>query len=229
MRFASAASRVLAAVTAGRLCAAALDVAGAMERAKPSTKQCSGTQDGGGDECRTAAQAAPHIVDSFRAHNISCVQEAACLVSLMLLESAGLQFKHNVSPSPGVLGQGTANMQSPKFNLLYAKDVVAKLPDDLANATDADGLGKSQKAAMMALVTQDNLNFASAAWFHKTQCADQAVKAKLRDGGLDGCGDYLQTCVGTKKDDPSRVALNEQVYKEMGVDSAQQCVPLWEC
>lgn len=222
MRFPSTVSSLLLAVVAGGLASAELDVAGVMERVKPQTKQCSG-----GNECRTAAQAAPHLMDSFRAHNISCVQEAACLVSLILLESDGLRYKHNVSP--GVLGQGTANMQSPKFNLLYAKDVVSNLPGDLAKANDGASLSKAQKEAMMALVTADQFNFGSAAWFHKTQCADQSVKAKLRDGGLDGCGAYLQECVGTSKDDPQRVALNEKVYKEMKVDSAQKCVPLWEC
>ncbi|KAF4510345.1 hypothetical protein G6O67_002238 [Ophiocordyceps sinensis] len=222
MRFAHASCLLLAG-----LASAELDVVGVMERVKPESRQCSGDKADGGVECRTAAQAAPLIMDSFRAYNISCVQEAACLVSLMLLESAGLKFKHNTSP--GVLGQGTANMQSPSYNLLYAKDVVANLPGDLAQASDGDALGKPQKEAMMALVTQDKFNFASAAWFHKTQCPDQKIKAKLRDSGLEGCRDYIQKCVGVKKVDADRAQLNTMVFKEMGVDSAQKCVPLWEC
>ncbi|EQL00174.1 hypothetical protein OCS_04112 [Ophiocordyceps sinensis CO18] len=219
MRFAHASCLLLAG-----LASAELDVVGVMERVKPESRQCSGDKADGGDWCMRCApfnddtkNIFPGVV--YPAASTVVVNKTRADKSRIVLGNTG----------PGVLGQGTANMQSPSYNLLYAKDVVANLPGDLAQASDGDALGKPQKEAMMALVTQDKFNFASAAWFHKTQCPDQKIKAKLRDSGLEGCRDYIQKCVGVKKVDADRAQLNTMVFKEMGVDSAQKCVPLWEC
>ncbi|KJZ77025.1 hypothetical protein HIM_03346 [Hirsutella minnesotensis 3608] len=223
MRFATASSLLLGAGFAS-LSAAKVDFAAAIEQISPGTKSC---PDAGG-ECRTAAQAAPLILKSFRDYNVTCVQEAACLVSLMLLESGSFRYKHNVSP--GRPGQGTANMQMVNFNLDYAKEVIPNLPPKFAQAKEGNALSDADKKELLALVTPDEHNFGSAAWFHNVKCDSAAVKTKMRDNAVEGCKAYLSECVGVGSTiTPDRQQLNDKAFQAFGVSSAAKCVPLWDC
>lgn len=75
----------------------------------PGSNSCAGAQFP--DECRTAEQAAPFI-------SKACAElskaECAATIALMGYES-GIKVKHNLTP--GVPGQGTANMMSPTVSL----------------------------------------------------------------------------------------------------------------
>ena len=75
----------------------------------PGSNSCAGAQFP--DECRTAEQAAPFI-------SKACAElskaECAATIALMGYES-GIKVKHNLTP--GVPGQGTANMMSPAVSL----------------------------------------------------------------------------------------------------------------
>lgn len=189
-----------------------------------TTKTCPTTE----GECRTAAQAAPFIAKSFLQYNVSCAQEAACLVSLMLLESGNFRHKHNISP--GRPGQGTANMQMVNFNLEYAKQVIPNLPPKFANATTGDALSDIDKNELLASLSSDEYNFGSAAWFYNTKCDSAAAKAKLRDNAVEGCKAYLTECVGVGSTiAPERLELNEKAFRAFGVSSADKCVPLRTC
>ena len=65
----------------------------------------------------------PHIVKSFQHYGISSAGVQAALLSIMAFESGN--FKYSINISPGVPGQGTRNMQSPKFNMEYAMSIPA--------------------------------------------------------------------------------------------------------
>ncbi|KAI4846637.1 hypothetical protein E4T44_04952 [Aureobasidium sp. EXF-8845] len=70
-------------------------------------------------ECATATEASPWINLAFHTFGIRPFGTQAALLSLMLYESGS--FKYNINHYSGVPGQGTRNMQSPTFNLKYAR------------------------------------------------------------------------------------------------------------
>ena len=149
----------------------------------PTSNSCTGAQFP--DECRTADQAAPFIIQGFDKYGVRTYGEIAAIVSLMGVESDDLKFKHNISP--GRPGQGTVNMQMVNFNTLYATD--------LFGAAKVAGLAPND---VLALVTPDQYNFASAAWFYSTQCS-QDVKNALKQGNDAGFAAYMG-CVGVSPD-----------------------------
>jgi hypothetical protein len=140
------------------------------------------------DECRTAAQAAPHINDSFNKYGITSTAEQAAVLSIMLYESSSFQYNKNHYPEPGRPGQGTRNMQSPALNLEYAQSLLAA--DKVAQANQAG------PAAVLELVSGDDYSFGSAAWFLTTQCT-MNVRSELQTGSKAGWSAYLTQCVGT--------------------------------
>jgi len=66
----------------------------------------------GNGECRTAAQAAPFLIDAFQSYGVYTYGEIAAVLALIGYESVDFTYKHNVSP--GRPGQGTSNMQMVK-------------------------------------------------------------------------------------------------------------------
>ncbi|KAF2498823.1 hypothetical protein BU16DRAFT_524870 [Lophium mytilinum] len=169
----------------------------------PETSSCAGADHP--DQCRTAEQAAPFINNSFSKYGITTKAEQAALLSLMLFESVGFKYNHNISP--GRPGQGTRNMQMINFNTLYAQAVV---PDKVAAATAAG------PDAVLALVNTDDYSFASAAWFLTSQPACAPIRAELQSGSTAGWSAYITTCVGTT-DTPDRDVIWTAAKAAMGV------------
>lgn len=170
----------------------------------PKASSCSGAPFAG--ECKTAAEAVPFINKSFQTYGITSPAEAAALVSIMAFESG--DFKYNVNHFPGVPGQGTRNMQSPEFNMKYAKSIPA-LKEKLAAA------GTDPKAVLALLTADGALDFGSAAWFLTTQCS-APVRAALKTGSMAGWKSYITECVQTTVT-PDRQAYWDRAAKAMGV------------
>ncbi|KAL8642833.1 MAG: hypothetical protein Q9228_000529 [Teloschistes exilis] len=153
------------------------------------------------NECKTAAEAAPFINQAFHTYCITTPGEAAAILSTMAFET--VDFKYNVNHFPGVPGQGTRNMQSPQFNLLYAQSL--KLAVD----------GSDPKAVLAQLTVNPAYDFGSAAWFLTTQCND-TVRSGLKTGKLEGWQAYITECLHTTVT-PERQAYWERAAKVMGV------------
>ncbi|KAL8686405.1 MAG: hypothetical protein Q9224_005458, partial [Gallowayella concinna] len=154
----------------------------------------------------TAAQAAPFINASFKTYGITSAGEAAAIVALMAFESG--DFKYNINHFPGRPGQGTRNMQSPAFNLEYAKSIPA-LAEGLKKA------GDDVKAVVALLTSNGAYDFGSAAWFLKNKCSDK-VKAGLKAGTEDGWKAYTTECIGTTVTE-DRKAYWTRAAKALGV------------
>ncbi|KAG5968137.1 hypothetical protein E4U58_001996 [Claviceps cyperi] len=164
-------------------------------------------------DCRTAHQAAPLIASSLKKYNIHDLNTTAALLALMAFESVDFRYKHNVFP--GRPGQGTVNMQSAGFNLLYAKSI-PELKPLVATIRSVDGLKNETLNAILGLVTPDEYNFGSAPWFLVKQCGGDVFKA-LQRNLEDGFGAYMK-CVGVEVSEERRVYL-ERAKKAFGLDS----------
>jgi len=164
----------------------------------PNSAACNGAQ----ASCRTAQQAAPLITNGFNQFGISSKGEKAALLSLMAFETGGFVFDTNQAGNPG---QGTRNLMQFNFVLKYVLEtpsvagqvgqIVPGLnensPADVVNNVPAD-----KKNAIRALVLEDNLSFASAAWFLKTKCAPNFSSA-LASGTQAAYESYLTGCLFT--------------------------------
>ncbi|KAG5989372.1 hypothetical protein E4U52_005631 [Claviceps spartinae] len=164
-------------------------------------------------DCRTAHQAAPFIASSLKKYNIHDLNTTAALLALMAFESVDFRYKHNVFP--GRPGQGTVNMQSANYNLLYAKSIPALKPL-VASIPSVEGLKNETLNAILGLVTPDEYNFGSAPWFLVKQCGRDVLKALQRDLE-DGFGAYMK-CVGVEVSEERRVYL-ERAKKAFELDS----------
>ncbi|ORY14469.1 hypothetical protein BCR34DRAFT_434481, partial [Clohesyomyces aquaticus] len=125
-------------------------------------------------ECANATVAAPAIVRSFNNYDITSLGEQAALISLILYESGDFKYNKNHFPPPGVPGQGTRNMQSAKYNEMYAREIGIEDP-----------------------MLDENASFGSAAWFLTTQCTEE-VRRGLESGEKEEYRVYLEDCVGTR-------------------------------
>ncbi|KAL6898934.1 hypothetical protein GGI43DRAFT_73032 [Trichoderma evansii] len=203
MHFSTAASLVLSLAT---LAAAQLPAVPIVKQIAPGAENCADTT-----ECRTAEQAAPFIAKSMSDYKIYNVAEMAAIISLMAFESDDFKFKHNVSP--GRAGQGTANMQMPNFNLLYAQSIDS-IKSQVSQFTTSDGLSNDDLNRILSLVQPDEFNFASGAWFYSTQC-DAPVKAALQANPDDGFQKYM-ACIGTPVTD-ARLAYFTRAKEAFGL------------
>lgn len=70
----------------------------------PSSSSC----DGRGDECRTATQAASHLVQGMTKWKTTAPMEQAGILALIAYESLEMQYKKNLNNAAA--GQGTSNM-----------------------------------------------------------------------------------------------------------------------
>jgi hypothetical protein len=169
--------------------AATLTPAQIIEHIAPDSASC----DGKSDECRTAEQAAPFIFDSFCQYGLQHPNQIAAVIALMALESGEFAYKRNAFP--GRPGQGTANMQMPPFNLKYAKSL-EDVRDQVANVTSTDGLPDAELDRILDLVTVDEHNFGSGAWFLRSECPDTVVAALEAD--IDNGFEQYMACVGVE-------------------------------
>jgi hypothetical protein len=175
-------------------------MAAAIQAIMPTSKSCAGAQFP--DECRTAEQAAPFI--SKACADLS-TGECAATIALMGLESVEMKFKHNVSP--GRPGQGTANMMMAEFTLQYATDLFG-----------ADQVNGKSPDEVLAMVTVDEHNFASAAWFLKTACTAD-VRTALETGTNDGWIAYNK-CIGVDGSLQERMAYWTRAQEAFGLNKA---------
>lgn len=70
----------------------------------PQSASCEGR----GDECRTAVQAAPFLVQAMTKYNTTQPMEQAGILALVAYESEQLRYKKNLNNAAS--GQGTSNM-----------------------------------------------------------------------------------------------------------------------
>ncbi|KAI4257981.1 MAG: hypothetical protein LQ352_001414 [Teloschistes flavicans] len=174
---------------------------GSLVTIAPKASTCAGAEFA--KECKTAEEAAPFINQSFRTYGITTPGEAAALLSTMAFESD--DFRYNINHVPGVPGQGTRNMQSPQFNMMYAQSL--KL-----------AAGGSDPSAVLAQLTANpQYDFGSGAWFLTTQCSD-TVRAGLKTGQLTGWQAYISECIHTAAS-PDRQAYWERAAKVMGIST----------
>ncbi|KAJ5337483.1 hypothetical protein MYU51_021179 [Penicillium brevicompactum] len=145
----------------------------------PQSKSCDDAPAKG--ECATAKTAADSISQSFNTYNVTNKAEQVAILSLMAFESN--DFKYNKNHFPGILGQGTRNMQSPAFNKKYAKSIpelksrfyfVENIPADLLDL----------------LRENKTYDFGSGAWFLTTYCSKE-VRSALQDGSEKGWKNYI--------------------------------------
>ncbi|KAK2593754.1 hypothetical protein QQS21_008515 [Conoideocrella luteorostrata] len=182
--------------------ATALDAVKIVQQITPKATSCPDPK-----ECRTAEQAAPWIAQSMTQYNIYCTKQMAAVIALMAFESVDFKYKHNVSP--GRAGQGTANMQMAKYNLMYAKQIPG-VKDQVANIPSVDGQSDETLNRILSLVQPDEYNFGSGPWFLATQCG-QDVRDKLSANVDEGFQAYMQ-CVGVSVTD-ERKAYFERAKK----------------
>ncbi|KIJ29723.1 hypothetical protein M422DRAFT_268854, partial [Sphaerobolus stellatus SS14] len=112
-------------------------------------------------------------------------------------------FNTNQAGNPG---QGTRNLMNIPFIYAYALDTVSTKDAALAlvpQGTDVNSVSPDVKNQVRALVLQDNLDFASAAWFltrsqalTQTGC-DQGIISGLQAATESGWEDFITKCVGT--------------------------------
>ncbi|KAM7190630.1 hypothetical protein V8F20_009647 [Naviculisporaceae sp. PSN 640] len=155
----------------------------AIEYIMPNSTSCEGAT----DECRTAAQAAPFLIEAMDGFSLG---QIGAMLALIAVESAEMKFKHNVFP--GVPGQGTSNMMSPKqFVKSYAIDKLGQAA--VEGKSDAD---------VLALVQPDEYNFGSAPWFLRTQCTKEVQDGLL--GGTQAGWEAYMGCIGVPPTDDPR-------------------------
>ncbi|KAL8832132.1 MAG: hypothetical protein Q9191_000454 [Dirinaria sp. TL-2023a] len=150
----------------------------------PKSSSCDNAPAAG--QCRTAAQAAPAILNSFNAFGITSQGEQAAVLGIMAFESGDFKYDTPIVPTPG---KGTRNMQSADFNKKYAMSIPGLAPKVAAVANDPD-------AIRGLLTSNDYYDFGSGAWFLATQCTP-AVRSGLATGSLSGWQAYITSCVET--------------------------------
>ena len=157
-------------------------------------------------ECRTAAQAVGPISASFVTYNVTTPAEQAAILSTMAFESG--EFQYQINHYPGTPGQGTRNMQSPKYNLMYAQSIPALAPYlkeiQTSNVT----------AVLDLLIQYTNYDFGSAAWFLTSQCSE-SVRSELQSGSTAGFSAYIG-CIGTTETS-DRDAYHQRAMTALGV------------
>ncbi|CAK7228777.1 hypothetical protein SBRCBS47491_007021 [Sporothrix bragantina] len=160
--------------------------AGMIAAIMPTSTSCDGALYP--DQCATNVQAAPFFIAAMQTYQIYNAAEIAAVLALTGYESGDLKYRH--SEFPVVAGKGTSNMQSPTFNAEFAASVPALASGVAAANGDAD--------AILALLTVDDYNFASGAWFLTSQCA--SIRSQLQANTDAGFTAYMG-CVGTTIND----------------------------
>ncbi|KAL1892254.1 hypothetical protein Sste5346_007210 [Sporothrix stenoceras] len=141
------------------------------------------------DQCATNVQAAPYFISSMAQWGVTSAPEIAALLALTAVESGELRYRH--SEYPVIAGKGTSNMQSPDFNAQYAAAIPALASGVAAANGDPD--------AILALLTVDEYNFGSAAWYLSAVCTDE-VRSQLQ-GNTDAGFTAYMVCVGAPMTD----------------------------
>ncbi|ROW11443.1 hypothetical protein VMCG_01186 [Cytospora schulzeri] len=147
-----------------------------IEDIMPSSSSCAGR----GDQCRTAAQAAPHLVKAMQDYGIGTNMEQAGILALVAYESGEMQYSKNLNNAAA--GQGTSNMQMGTYNVQYAQSISALAGESITTSNVLD------------FVTKDEYNFGTGPWFYSTQCTDAQGQT---GGSADAWFQAYMSCVGT--------------------------------
>ncbi|KXX79766.1 hypothetical protein MMYC01_202809 [Madurella mycetomatis] len=169
------------------------DMAKAILAIMPSSNTCDGATLP--DDCRTAEQAAPFVSEACADFSDG---ETAAMLALMGLESVDFKYKHNLSngnPGQDCLVQYIKQYATSIFG---AEKVEGKSP-----------------AEVLDMVTPDEYNFGSAAWFLETQC-DSGVREGL-EGGTDAAWNAYMDCVGVDGADSNRMEYWNRAKKAFGL------------
>jgi hypothetical protein len=159
----------------------------------PKSADCSTPSEVAPDECSTAENAAPHLINAMFNNGIYEPAQIAAILALQALECGEYRFNRNHFPEPGRPGQGTRNMQMFDFNYEFAMskpELASQVPTG-----DASAFTDEQKNQVLALVMPDEYSFESAAWFLKTKC-EPAVLDQLASDPDAGFLTYMNDCVG---------------------------------
>ena len=156
----------------------------------PTSGSCDGAPAAG--QCRTAEQAAPMILNSYKAYGITSPAEMAAVLSTMAFESGDFKYDRPVDGEPG---KGTRNMQSAALNMKFAMSIPGLSQKLSPVMTGPQGL--SDPYGILSLLTSnDAYDFGSSAWLLVTQCGP-AIRSGLASGGLAGWQSYVTGCLGT--------------------------------
>lgn len=153
-------------------------------------------------ECRTAAQAAPFLVQAFQKYEIYDWHEISAVLALIAIESVELQF--NTNQSPGRPGQGTHNMML----INYVREYIQSIPEldsEWKKTLELDQNANDTMNAQRALVLDDKYSFASGAWFLNSKHCNK-TRAGLREGTTAGWEAYTLCVVNGDTVDPARTA-----------------------
>ncbi|KAK2735915.1 hypothetical protein FQN57_001055 [Myotisia sp. PD_48] len=138
-------------------------------------------------QCRSAHQAVLPFTMSLQKYNVTNGYEIAALLSLIVLESGEFKYQRNLNPANK--GQGTRNMQMAQFNKEYA----ASIPEI---RREFEPIKNDPAAVLNLLLTRDEYDFGTAAWYLTTKC-DAEVRKQLQTGSRQGWEEhYLRKCIG---------------------------------
>jgi len=146
----------------------------------PTAGSCEGAPTAG--QCRTAEQATPMILNSFRAYGITSPNEMAAILSTIAFESGDFKYDR---PTNGEPGKGTRNMQSAAFNMKFALSIPG-LGEKLSSV--------NPNGILELLTSNDAYSYGSAAWYATTQCGP-TVRSGLAGGSLAGWQTYVTGCL----------------------------------
>ncbi|KAF3768711.1 hypothetical protein M406DRAFT_223362, partial [Cryphonectria parasitica EP155] len=153
--------------------------ASVIEAIMPSSVSCSGR----GDECTTAAVAGPLLADAMTTYSITSGVEQAGILALIAYESDELQYKKNTNQDAN-LGRGTANEQGAEYNIDYANTF-----SELASQNPT-------ASTVLDLVTADEYNFGTGAWYYSSQDACATARSMSKDDADAWFDEYMANCDG---------------------------------
>ncbi|PSR75525.1 hypothetical protein BD289DRAFT_487077 [Coniella lustricola] len=159
------------------------DAASVIEAIMPKSTSCSGR----GDECTTAAVAGPLLAASMTTYSVTTGVEQAGLLALIAYESGELQYKKNTNQDANE-GRGTVNEQGAQYNIDYANTFPALAAQNPTTATVLD------------LVTTDEYNFGTAAWYYSSQSACATARSMSTDDADAWFDEYMANCDGMGSD-----------------------------
>ena len=158
-----------------------------------------------GNECATAAQAAPALNKVFAKYGIDNAGAQAAVIAWITFESGEFKYKMNHFPEPGRPGQGTRSMMMPPFVAEYATQLVGEDKVKAAGAPDK----------VLDLVNGDDEgSFGGGAWFMKEKCGN--LLGQFATSPDTAWASFITSCVETTAT-PERDVYWTSAKKALGV------------
>jgi len=168
--------------------------------ALPATASCPADA----PECRTAAQAAPFLIEAMQRYELYTYPEIAAVIALVGFESVNFRYKHNINNPT----QGTSNQMTQRFIVEYAQSIPEIAPQVTAAAGDA--------AKLVDILIDDKYNFGSGPWFLHTKC-NADVRSALQTTPDQGWARYMRECVGVDPNQSGRQEVWASAKKAFGI------------